>query len=147
MEVSGQLHAPTALPFGKRASGTHWIGGWVDPRAGLDDVEKRKFLSLPGLEPRPLFRPARSQSLYRLSYPGSCLGCYSPVKWKQKIRRNWSWTNRGSIPTLAWKDWWKSRKTSVRKCSVQGETRTNQIPRVTATHQLFERRWTNQTDY
>jgi hypothetical protein len=20
--------------------GTHWIGGWVDPRAGLDDVEK-----------------------------------------------------------------------------------------------------------
>jgi hypothetical protein len=24
----------------ERASGTHWIGGWVDPRAGLDDVEK-----------------------------------------------------------------------------------------------------------
>jgi hypothetical protein len=28
-----------------RAPGTHW----VDPRAGLDDVEKRKFLILPGL--------------------------------------------------------------------------------------------------
>jgi hypothetical protein len=28
----------------------HWIGGWVGPKAGLDDVEKRKFLSLPGLE-------------------------------------------------------------------------------------------------
>jgi hypothetical protein len=42
----------------------------VDPRAGLDDVEKRKFLTLPGLEPRPLSRPARSQSLYRLCYPG-----------------------------------------------------------------------------
>jgi hypothetical protein len=27
--------------------------------------------SLPGLELRPLGRPARSQSLYRLSYPGS----------------------------------------------------------------------------
>jgi hypothetical protein len=27
---------------------THWIGGWVDPTAGLDDVEKRKFLTLPG---------------------------------------------------------------------------------------------------
>jgi hypothetical protein len=26
----------------------------VDPRAGLDDVEKRKFLTLPGLELRPL---------------------------------------------------------------------------------------------
>jgi hypothetical protein len=34
-EVSGQLHAPSALP-----PGTHWIGDWVDPRAGLDDVEK-----------------------------------------------------------------------------------------------------------
>jgi hypothetical protein len=28
-------------------------------------------LTLPGLEPRPLSRPARSQSLYRLRYPGS----------------------------------------------------------------------------
>jgi hypothetical protein len=43
----------------------------VDPRAGLDDVEKRKFLTLPGLELRPLGRPARSQSLYRLCYLGS----------------------------------------------------------------------------
>jgi hypothetical protein len=34
----------------KRAPGIHWIGGWVDPRAGLDDVEKRKFLTLPGVE-------------------------------------------------------------------------------------------------
>jgi hypothetical protein len=42
----------------------------VNPRAGLDDVEKRKFLPLPELEVRPLGRPARSQSLYRLVYPG-----------------------------------------------------------------------------
>jgi hypothetical protein len=34
-------------------------------------VEKRKFLTIPGLELRPLGRPARSQSLYRLRYPGS----------------------------------------------------------------------------
>jgi len=32
MEVSGQLHAP--------APGTHWIGGCVGPRAGLDGVVK-----------------------------------------------------------------------------------------------------------
>jgi hypothetical protein len=38
-EVSGQLHAPAALPPGK-SPGTHFIGGWVDPRAGLDDMEK-----------------------------------------------------------------------------------------------------------
>jgi hypothetical protein len=43
----------------------------MDPRAGVDDVEKRKFLLLPGLEFRLLGRPDRSQSLYRLSYPGS----------------------------------------------------------------------------
>jgi hypothetical protein len=33
-------------------------------RAGLDEMEKRKFLTLPGLE----HRPASSQSLYRLSW-------------------------------------------------------------------------------
>jgi hypothetical protein len=37
----------------KRAPGTYWIGGWVDPTAGLDDMEKRKFLTLSGLELRP----------------------------------------------------------------------------------------------
>jgi hypothetical protein len=35
----------------------------VDPRTGLDDLEKRKFLTLQGLELRPLGRPARSQSI------------------------------------------------------------------------------------
>jgi hypothetical protein len=55
---------------GERAPGTHWIGGWVDPRAGLDDVEKRKFLLVPGLEPQLLGRPARNLSLYRLRYQG-----------------------------------------------------------------------------
>jgi hypothetical protein len=35
---------------GERVPGTHWIGGWVGPRTGLDEVEKRKFLTLPGLE-------------------------------------------------------------------------------------------------
>jgi hypothetical protein len=45
---------------GKRAPGTHRIGGWVDPRAGLENVEKLKFFILPGLELRPLYRPVRS---------------------------------------------------------------------------------------
>jgi hypothetical protein len=43
----------------------------VDPRVGLDDVDKRKFLTLRGHEHRPLGRPVRSQSLYLLSYRGS----------------------------------------------------------------------------
>jgi len=45
MEVSDQLHAPAALPPGKEPPGTHWIGGWVGPRAVLDAVEKRKIPS------------------------------------------------------------------------------------------------------
>jgi hypothetical protein len=57
---------------------SHWIGGWVGPRAGLDDV-KRTFLALPGLELQPLCRPARSQLLYRLCYPGSSVGQYKSV--------------------------------------------------------------------
>jgi hypothetical protein len=40
----------------------------VDPRTGLDNLKKRKFLALPGLEMRPLSRPTRSQLLYRLLY-------------------------------------------------------------------------------
>jgi hypothetical protein len=64
---------PDRFTSEKRAPGTHWIGGWVDPRAGLDEVEKRKFLTLPGLEFRLLRRPASRQSLYRLRYPGSNL--------------------------------------------------------------------------
>jgi hypothetical protein len=59
---------PCHFTPGERAPGTHWIGGWVGPRVGLDAVEKRKILhsweSNPG-------RAACSPSLYRLSYPNS----------------------------------------------------------------------------
>jgi hypothetical protein len=42
--VGGEWSASRTGRFtpGVRAPGTHWIGGWVDPRAGIDDVEKRK---------------------------------------------------------------------------------------------------------
>jgi hypothetical protein len=69
--VSGQLHAPAASTPGKESPRTHFIGGWLGPRAGPDDVEKRKSLTQLGLELRPLGRPACSQSLYRLNYPNS----------------------------------------------------------------------------
>jgi hypothetical protein len=40
--VGGQWPASRPCRFtpGERAPGTHFIGGWVDPRAGLDDMEK-----------------------------------------------------------------------------------------------------------
>jgi len=37
--VDGQRHAPAALPPGKKP-GTHCIGGWVGPRAGVDRCGK-----------------------------------------------------------------------------------------------------------
>jgi hypothetical protein len=44
---------------GERASVTHWIGGWVDPRAGLDDVERINLL----LEMEPKFRGYKTRSI------------------------------------------------------------------------------------
>jgi hypothetical protein len=71
--VRGEWSAscPGHFTPGEIAPCTHWVGGSVGPRAGLDDVEKRNFLTLPELELRPLGRPARSQSLCRLRYSGS----------------------------------------------------------------------------
>jgi hypothetical protein len=45
----------------------------MDPKAGVDYAETRKFLTLAGLELRLLGHPARSQSLYRLRYHGSAV--------------------------------------------------------------------------
>jgi hypothetical protein len=45
------------------APGTHWIGGWMDLRAGLDTVSKRKIPS-PRRESNldhPVFQPVASQ--------------------------------------------------------------------------------------
>ena len=58
--MGGELHAPAALP--REISGTHCIGGWVGPRAGLGGYEKLHLP--PGFDPRTV-------KLYRLSYCGS----------------------------------------------------------------------------
>jgi len=56
----------TPLPlYPREKPGTRCIGGWVGPRAGLDGCGKSR--PPPGFD-RP-DRPARSESLYRLSYP------------------------------------------------------------------------------
>ena len=47
--VGSQRHAPAALLLGK-GPGTHCIGGWVGPRAGLDrcgNSRPRRY-SIPG---------------------------------------------------------------------------------------------------
>jgi hypothetical protein len=60
--VSGQQHAPAAL-YPRERPGTHFTGGWVGPRAGLDG---RKISSPPEFDPGPSSPVV--QSLYRLSY-------------------------------------------------------------------------------
>jgi len=64
MRVGGQRHVPAALHPGKRP-GTHCIGGWVGPRAGLDECGKSRSTVIQSPD-----RPVRSVSLSRLSYPG-----------------------------------------------------------------------------
>jgi hypothetical protein len=63
--VGGEWSASRPRRF---TPGTHWLWGWVDPTGGLNDMEKRKFLNLPGLELRTFRRPARTKSLYRVRY-------------------------------------------------------------------------------
>ena len=63
--MTGQRHAPAAVPTGK-GPGIPYRRK-VDPRAGLDGYTKEK-ISRPYQDSNP-DRPARSESLYRLSYP------------------------------------------------------------------------------
>jgi hypothetical protein len=62
MEINGQLYPRGKIP----ASRIHWIVIWEGPRTSMDDVGKGKFLTLSGLELRPLGHPACSQSLYKI---------------------------------------------------------------------------------
>jgi hypothetical protein len=92
-EWSASRPGPRFNP-GERTPGTHCKGGWVGPRAGLDTEARGKMLSpLPGIEPRSPGRPARSQTLYRLSYPGSQMNYYYH-------KYNVSWLD--SIPVFKW---------------------------------------------
>jgi hypothetical protein len=54
--VGGEWSAlcPGHFTPGERAPGTNWIGGWLGPGDDLDDMEKRKFLTVLGLERRTL---------------------------------------------------------------------------------------------
>jgi len=57
---------------GERAPGIHLIGDWVDPKAGLDAVEKR--IPAPTGSQTLAIQPV-TKSLYWLSYIGSSFSC------------------------------------------------------------------------
>ena len=63
--VRGQRHALAAL-YPRERPGTHFTGGWVGPRTGLDRCGK--ISPPPGFDPWTV-QPV-AQSLYRLSYTG-----------------------------------------------------------------------------
>jgi hypothetical protein len=48
MGVSGQRHVPVALYPGEWTPSTHWIGGWVSFRAGLDTEARAEVPKLWG---------------------------------------------------------------------------------------------------
>jgi hypothetical protein len=49
MEMSGRIHAPAALPLGKKEPSASWIWRWVRPRAELDVLEKKKCIFSAGI--------------------------------------------------------------------------------------------------
>jgi hypothetical protein len=71
MGVSGQHRLGRAFPPGKGPPSTHWLGGWVGLRAGLDARDRRKIL-FPcrgsNLD-RPIVQPVVRH--YTASYRGS----------------------------------------------------------------------------
>jgi hypothetical protein len=56
------------------------------PRTGLDSVERRNGLPLPGLELRPNDGTPRSQSLYRLHYPDSLFKLLNEYNFLSSLR-------------------------------------------------------------
>jgi hypothetical protein len=68
--VSGQLHTPAVLTPEERAPGIHWIGSWVGPRTGLNDMERRKILPRDSHSDPSAVQPVASR-LHQLRYPGS----------------------------------------------------------------------------
>jgi hypothetical protein len=88
--VGGEWSAsrPDRFISGERDPSTHWIEGWMEPRAGMDDVGTLKFLILPGLELRFLCRPDRGQSLYRLCLTVSLIRTNSLLKNPLNVKEN-----------------------------------------------------------
>jgi hypothetical protein len=95
--VSGQLHAPVALPRWNRHC-THLTGGWVDLRAGLDAMEKRKPWTC---RESNRGRPARRYTYWAIPAPNTrgrdekCVGVLvgNPDRKRPFRRQSYKWDN------------------------------------------------------
>jgi len=84
--VSGQQHAPAAL-YPRERPGTHFTGGWVGPRAGLDG---RKISSPPGFDPGP----SRQKLIYLSFNKSNSMSCSASKRGQFSNfaeRRNQEW--------------------------------------------------------
>jgi len=79
MGVSGQRHAPTAFPPGKRP-GTHCIGGCVGPRVGVDGCGKSR--------PQPCFDPRTVQPV---------ASCYTDTKYKTEYKARFFFVSAANL--------------------------------------------------
>jgi hypothetical protein len=52
VEGESSVSRPSHFTLGENAPTTYWIEGFLDTRAGLDDMEKQNYLTIPGLELR-----------------------------------------------------------------------------------------------
>jgi hypothetical protein len=59
---------------GERATGTHWLWGWVGPTAGLD-ISEKNILAIPRIELRILGSLARSLVTIPTELSGSMRWC------------------------------------------------------------------------
>jgi hypothetical protein len=81
---------PLAALLPEKELHTHWIGGWMGPRTGLDDVERRESFPLSGIKLRPVARRYTDctipvlmahETVTKLRSAGQVL--------EQKIRKTW----------------------------------------------------------
>ena len=72
--VGGQPHASAALPLGERPD-THCIGGWMVPRAGLDECGD--------FRPPP---PPAGRCIKFFNKPINGLGCMNVILWHSNHR-------------------------------------------------------------
>jgi hypothetical protein len=72
------VNATSQQLYPREKPGTHCIGVWVGPRAGLDGCGKSRPTDI-----RSPYHPVRSKSLYRLSYLGPLKMYGSYVKYVQ----------------------------------------------------------------
>jgi hypothetical protein len=92
---------PCCFTSRERAPGTHWIGGWVGPRAVLDTVVKRKIpTSRQESNPRTTIVQPMAWLLYQLSYYGS-----SVLELPVRICPRQQWLKKAWIRMLYYKIW------------------------------------------